>query len=792
MIVLALAMICWRVFLSAILYQAVTLALQGALQGIVAGTLYYGVCVSVVSLEVVTNNNCSEGLAVRVARAELIPADLGITSLVVSPVRIAADASVSLTGSIQNHGRNVAQSARLRFYRSTDREISNSDSLLANISLADLAVGSTLNFAREVSGHSAGRYYYGVCVSDVSGETETNNNCAEGVAVEVVAPDLALTSFTATPIRIVSGDSITTTGTVQNNASILTAVTLNIYRSSDNTISIADTLLASIPLGSVSGDAIFDFAREITGHGGGRLYYGACLAVVSGETETDNNCSRGVEISAFPLVNVHNIRDNATLQLSGSAGTTTIQIGSATYLFVTGSFDNGVSVFEISDDGGLTNVDNTTDNTGGLQLNGANFVTTSQIGSNTYLFVSGNHNDEGISVFQVANNGSLTNVYNIKDSTDLLLNGAISLTTAQIGSNTYLFATSYREDSVSVFQVANNGSLTNVYNIKDSTDLLLDGAISLTTAQIGSNTYLFVSGNNDSGVSVFEVSSDGSLVNIYNVEDNAELELAGADFLTTAQIGSATYLFVAGNVDDGVSVFEVANDGMLTNVYNITDGGDLNLFRIRFVYTSQIGSNTYLFAVGGSDNGVSIFQVANNGALTNVANIADNADILLNGAFSVTTAQIGSATYLFVVGNRDSGVSVFRIDNNALTNNSSAISHALNIRRGRSYAGNIAAGTSAGTSSGTAFENSENHYRLYLPAGFFTFATKGNLDTFCTLYGTESTLSNAENFRLAFDNDTGAGENCAITYNIRDAGYYLIKVSGHSAADIGNYTLTFP
>ena len=283
-----------------------------------SGTLYYGVCVSDVSGEVVTNNNCSQGEAVRVARADLIPADLGITSLVVSPVRIAADASVSLTGSIQNQGRNVAQSARLRFYRSLDSNIEGSDSLIANVPLADLAVGSTLNFAREVSGHSAGTLYYGVCVSDVSGEIITNNNCAEGVAVEVVLPDLALTSFTATSVRIVSGDSITLTGTVQNNTAILTAATLNIYRSSDNTISIADTLLTSIPLGNVSGDASLDFAREITGHSAGTLYYGACLIPVSGETRTDNNCSRGVAISAFPIVNVDNTTDNATYRLMDS------------------------------------------------------------------------------------------------------------------------------------------------------------------------------------------------------------------------------------------------------------------------------------------------------------------------------------------------------------------------------------------------------------------------------------------------------------------------------------------
>ena len=47
----------------------------------------------------------------------------------------------------------------------------------------------------------------------------------------------------------------------------------------------------------------------------------------------------------------------------------------------------------------------------------------------------------------------------------------------------------------------------------------------VTTAQVGSNTYLFVTGQIDNGVSVFQVSSDGSLVNVYNITDNATLQL---------------------------------------------------------------------------------------------------------------------------------------------------------------------------------------------------------------------------------------------------------------------------
>ena len=388
-----------------------------------------------------------------------------------------------------------------------------------------------------------------------------------------------------------------------------------------------------------------------------------------------------------------------------------------------------------------------------------------------------------MSVFEVSGDGSLTNVDNTTDGGDLQINDAKSVTTAQIGSVTYLFVAGIQDHGVSVFEVSGDGRLRNVANIEDDANLQLLGTQSVTTAQIGGSTYLFVAGYFDNGVSVFEVASDGSLTNVDNITDNTDdLQLLGANSVTTAQIGSATYLFVAGYLDSGVSVFEVLSDGSLRNTYNIEDNADLRLIGAVFVTTAQIGSVTYLFVV--SNNGVSVFEVVNNGSLTNVANIEDNDDLHLDGAQSVTTAQIGSATYLFVTGYSDNGVSVFRIDNDALTDSSSVVSSALNIRRGRSYTGNIASSVSSSNSSGITFNNTENHYRLYLPEGFFTFATKGNLDTFCT-------LSDAKNTKLATDNDTGEGENCAITYNIKDAGYYLIKVSGHSAADIGNYILTF-
>ena len=61
------------------------------------------------------------------------------------------------------------------------------------------------------------------------------------------------------------------------------------------------------------------------------------------------------------LFNVTNISDNGSLNLNGANGIATTVLGNSTYLFVTGYSDDGISVFEIESDGTLSNVENVLD-----------------------------------------------------------------------------------------------------------------------------------------------------------------------------------------------------------------------------------------------------------------------------------------------------------------------------------------------------------------------------------------------------------------------------------------------
>ena len=377
----------------------------------------------------------------------------------------------------------------------------------------------------------------------------------------------------------------------------------------------------------------------------------------------ENKTKRNITINIIDalLANVYNVNYISTLETISSL--TTALVSGSTYLFIADFDDDQIGVFLVSDNGTLTPADNIMDNET-LELNGVREVTTASLVGTTYLFAAG-QTDDGVSVFSVSNNGTLTSVDNVMDDETLKLRSASGITTAAINGTIHLFVTGQFDSGVSVFSVSNNGTLTSVDNVGDEMDiqnLHLRGAIDVTTASLNGTTYLFAAGQTDDGVSVFSVGNDGVLTSVDNVRDDGTLELDGVKAVTTASLNGTTYLFVAGFDDDGVSVFSVGNDGVLTSVDNVKDDGILELDGARNMTTGVINGTTYLFVVGETDDGVSVFSVGNDGVLTSVDNVKDDGVLELNGTVDVATALVGVTYYVFVASNFDNGVSVFRVE----------------------------------------------------------------------------------------------------------------------------------
>ena len=294
-----------------------------------SGAYYYGACVDSVSGETDTNNNCSTGI--RVTFTLPLSPDLvilsGSASVSVSSLTVREVFTLSATAF--NRGTGTADRTTLRYYRSTNSTISSGDTQVGTDSVRALNYLETDSEQTSLTAPSStGTYYYGACVDSVSGETSTTNNCSDGVRVTVSGgtPDLVISSRSVSDSTLTAGDSFTLYATVRNQGTgTADSTLLRYYRSTNSTISSSDTRVGATD--SVSTLDYLETDNEQVSltapSSAGTYYYGACVVSVSGETNTNNNCSAGVRVevgsSGTPdlVISSRSVSDS-TLSLSES------------------------------------------------------------------------------------------------------------------------------------------------------------------------------------------------------------------------------------------------------------------------------------------------------------------------------------------------------------------------------------------------------------------------------------------------------------------------------------------
>ena len=267
------------------------------------GTYYYGACVDAVPGESDTANNCSAAVAARVSAAVVRP-DLVVVSPSVSDSQPEAGMAFTLTATVRNAGDSTSASTTLRYYRSTNATISVSDAQVGTDAVVPLAAsGSSAESATLNAPSEPGAYYYGACVDAVTDESDTTNNCSSAVGVTVPEPprhpDLVVVSPSVSDSQPEAGMAFTLTATVRNQGDgDAAATTLRFYRSTDAAISTSDTQAGTDAVGALpasGGSAGSVTLNAPSEHG--TYYYGACVDVVAGESDTTNNCSAAAAVT---------------------------------------------------------------------------------------------------------------------------------------------------------------------------------------------------------------------------------------------------------------------------------------------------------------------------------------------------------------------------------------------------------------------------------------------------------------------------------------------------------------
>ena len=127
-------------------------------------------------------------------------------------------------------------------------------------------------------------------------EAETDSTSSEG------GPDLIVQSPSVSAVMLTPGQEFTLNVTVHNQGDEQAAATmLHYYRSNNSTITSSDTEVGTDEIGTLDASATSAASIALTAPTSVSaevgIYYGACVASVRGESDTDNNCSSAVKIT---------------------------------------------------------------------------------------------------------------------------------------------------------------------------------------------------------------------------------------------------------------------------------------------------------------------------------------------------------------------------------------------------------------------------------------------------------------------------------------------------------------
>lgn len=354
--------------------------------------------------------------------------------------------------------------------------------------------------------------------------------------------------------------------------------------------------------------------------------------------------------------------------MNGARGLEIVEIGARSFLYVAGVYSDTISIFEVFSDGTADPV-GTFANDSLSSLNGVSgFASVEILGTHFLYAVS--EVDDSISVFEVQPDGTLVLAQTIIDDATLELDLPFAeVTVALAGGNPFLLVHGQNDDGISVFRIGTDGQLTNTANVDDAlqVDFGMNGAAGTAVVTRGADTFVYVTGVNEDAITVFQLSPAGQLTYVSTVRDDATLLLNGAQAIESVEIGGTAFLYVGGANDDGISVFSVATDGTLTNLFNYPDSVALALNGVNDIEIFQADGKTYLLASGLSDEGVSLFEVEPTGELTLIDSVfdADDTGFAMNGIRTARIFEVDGVGLVVASGVDDDGFSIFRLGQDA-------------------------------------------------------------------------------------------------------------------------------
>ena len=263
------------------------------------------------------------------------PVDLSVDTPSVEKSTVAPGETFTLSTTVRNIGTgNFTSTTTLRYFRSTDTTLNRTDGTDTEVGTDTISTlsgysGTTAEDITVTAPSQPGTYYYFAYVKPVLGEGgRTANNTSSYVTVTVSAPpDLTVSLYRLRQATFAPGERFTLDAIVRNEGTGGAAATqLRVYEDIDDRLGreqlITRHTVSAISAGNSSTESIPLTAPPDAG----LYYYRVCVDTVTGETETDDNCSNRISIEVLEPLVLASLQPSKFALASGESFTLTATI----------------------------------------------------------------------------------------------------------------------------------------------------------------------------------------------------------------------------------------------------------------------------------------------------------------------------------------------------------------------------------------------------------------------------------------------------------------------------------
>ena len=366
----------------------------------------------------------------------------------------------------------------------------------------------------------------------------------------------------------------------------------------------------------------------------------------------------------FTLTYPDFITDTTSYNLDNPHQITSFTANSKTYLAVTSFGDSGVQIIDVSDPDNIDARDSLKDTVSNMaELSGAFGITSFIANSKPYLAVA-SFGDSGVQIIDVSDPDNISATDSLNDDTTLTLGGVAGITSFIANSKPYLAVAAHSDGGVQIIDVSDPANIAARDSLKDTDGTYeLDRPYGITSFTVKSKPYVAVAAHYDDGVQIIDVSDPANISATDSITNDTTLELYGAYGITSFMVGSKTYVAVTAQPADGVQIIDVSDPANISATDSITNDTTLELDDATGITSFMVGSKTYLAVASLEDDGVQIIDVSNPTEISGVDKVDDmDATLVLDGAYGITSFNIGSKTHLAVTAQTDDGVQILSLN----------------------------------------------------------------------------------------------------------------------------------